>query len=207
MFDRVESGMSSSVAVQTIRFGITMGLAASVIYPVMLFAPLPDILTVLLAALFGPCLIAGSWGLRAFMVLDRRTVWTNLAMIFNALAGAMFTAMLLVQLAVRMGNPDQAQVASLVPIWLGLDVAWDVYIGLGTMLFGIAAISHARLGRTIGVFGVLLGIVLLYLNLWTFPTPPAEAGSLDIGPFVGLWYLAMTLMVLRSLKWAREAAN
>jgi hypothetical protein len=52
--------------------------------------------------------------------------------------------------------------------------------------------------------GFLFGSLVLILNLLTFPTPPAEAGSIDVGPFVGLWYLASTVQAWRSLGWARE---
>jgi hypothetical protein len=47
---------------------------------------------------------------------------------------------------------------------------------------------------------------LLALNLYTFPTPPAEAGLVDPGPAIGLRYLVVTIMVLASLGWARSAA-
>jgi len=42
------------------------------------------------------------------------------------------------------------------------------------------------------------------LNLATFPTPPAEAHLVDLGPAVGLWYLAVSIQMWRSLGWAKE---
>ena len=52
--------------------------------------------------------------------------------------------------------------------------------------------------------GLALGFLVLVLNFYTFPTPPAEAGSIDVGPFVGLWYRAATLQAWRSIAWARD---
>lgn len=171
----------------------------------MVFAPLPLELTVVLASSMGPLLGCASWGLREFLTLHRRALAADLAVASNALAGALLTAMLLVQLAVGVRS-SEGPGRDAVSIWLGLDVAWDIYVGLGTLLFGLAAVRHPRLGRLVGSAGVVIAVGLLVLNLYTFPTPPAEAGLVDLGPAVGLWYLVVTVMVLRSLKWARSSA-
>ena len=55
--------------------------------------------------------------------------------------------------------------------------------------------------------GVALGFGLLLFSLYTFPTPPANAGLVDPGPVVGLWYLAVTVQMWRSLNWAQAAAS
>jgi hypothetical protein len=170
----------------------------------MIFAPLPALVTVVLASSMGPLLGVASWGLREFLTLDRRTLAADLAAASNALAGALITAMLLVQFAVGIRSGDEPG-SDAVSIWLGLDVAWDVYVGLGTLLFGVAALRHPQLGRLIGGAGIAIAVGLLALNLYTFPTPPANAGLVDLGPAVGLWYLVVTIRVLASLGWARSA--
>jgi hypothetical protein len=164
----------------------------------------PELVAVVLASSMGPLLGVASWGLREFLTLHRRTLAADLGAAANALAGALITAMLLVQFAVGSRSGDQPG-ADAVSIWLGLDVAWDVYVGLGTFLFGVAALRHPRLGRLIGGAGVAIAVGLLALNLYTFPTPPANAGLVDLGPAVGLWYLVVTIRVLASLGWARSA--
>jgi hypothetical protein len=187
--------------VRAILVGAIAGLATCVAYP-LVQVPLPRLATVILACNIGPLLGVASWGLREFLDLHRRSFVNALAASSNGLAGALLSAMLLVQLAVGIRSADRPT-ADAVSIWLGLDVAWDVYIGLGTLLFSIGAFSHPRLGRVVGVAGVLIALGLLALNLYTFPTPPAAAGLVDLGPAVGLWYLVVTILVLRSLGWAR----
>ena len=88
---------------------------------------------------------------------------------------------------------------SLVGVQLGLDVTWDIFIALGTLLFAISMFRDPRFGWIVGVAGVLIAIALFVLNLWTFPTPPAARNLVDIGPLVGIWYLAVTIMMLRWL--------
>lgn len=117
-----------------------------------------------------------------------------IAAVANTAAAVELVAMALVQIAVKAVDPHPAR--SLVAVWLGLDVAWDVFGAAGTILFGIAIWRHARVGRIIGLAGALAGLVLLVLNIATFPTPPAEAGWFDAGPFVALWYLVLLVRIL-----------
>jgi hypothetical protein len=83
-------------------------------------------------------------------------------------------------------------------------VAWDVYFAVGVALFGASAYTHPRLGRVIGAVGVLVAVALVALNVATFPIPPASAGSFDLGPAAGLWYLVVTIQIARSLDWAKQ---
>ena len=198
-----------------IRVGIYAGLAASVIYPVMIFAPLPKKITVIFASLFGPLLLVASLGLYFFLKAHRKTVTGQLAVISNIIASAMVSLMLIVQLSVNLsmaGLMDSAgegiSEATKKWIWqvvdkvqLGMDVSWDIFIAIGTILFGVTMMKHPRFGKIFGLLGFLIGHFLLVFNLSTFPTPPGDAGLIDLGPVVGLWYLVSALLVLRSLKW------
>lgn len=195
--------MKTSVELRWIQFGIVGGFCASFLYPVLLFAPLPVALTATAASLLGPAIGLGSVGLARLLGLERRSVAATLGAYANVIAGALFSAMALVQLAVRYGTTSSLS-GELVGVWLGLDVAWDVYIGLGTLCFAASMLGHPRFGRAFALSGLLAGGLVLLLNLATFPTPPAEAGSVDVGPLVGLWYLAATIQTWRSLGWARR---
>jgi len=194
--------MNDHVEIRWIRAGIVGGLAASVLYPVLLFAPFPLPITAAVASFLGPAIGIGSLGLHRLIRLDAPSVTAALGALLNIVAGALFTAMALVQLAVRARAPESA--GDLVGVWLGLDVAWDIYIGLGTLAFGWAMRRHPRFGWPFSAVGLLLGLLVIVLNLIPFPTPPTSAGSFDIGPLVGLWYLASTVQAWRSLSWARQ---
>ena len=196
---------NNSIELRWIRLAIGLGIATSVVYPSLIFLPLSQLLTIALAAAVGPLLGLASLGLYRFLRLHQPSVSAQLAAACNFLGGALFSTMLLVQLAVRLravGQPIDRQV---VAVWLGLDVAWDVYIALGTALFAWAMWSHPRLGRGFAISGILLAVLLLAFNFYSFPEPPGESNLIDLGPFVGLWYLAVTIQMWRSLSWARQA--
>jgi hypothetical protein len=187
---------------EVVQLGAIAGAATCLIYAAIVAASPSGLTAAVLAAAIGPLLGGASWGLREFINVDHRRLSSDLGAGANALAGALLSASLLVQLAVKHETGDDPG-AEFEAVWLGLDVAWDAYIGLGTILFGVSALAHPRLGRFLGLPGIAIGAALLVLNLASFPTPPADADSIDIGPLVGLWYLAVTLVMFRSLSWVR----
>jgi len=185
------------------RIAVVTGLATCLVYPAIVFFPLPRLCLVVLAAFLGPLFGVISMGLGRFLQIPRSSVPAQIAVAFNFAAGALVSAMLLLQLAVK-ARPQGPAYSELVGIWLGLDVAFDVYIGLGTGLFALAMLRHPRFGIWLGVPGLVVSGLLLILNLYTFPTPPGDAGLVDIGPLVALWYLAVIIQVWRSLRWAES---
>ena len=198
-----------------VRIGIYAGLAVSIIYPLMIFAPLPQKLTVIFASLFGPLFMLASLGLYYFLSAHRKTITAQLAVLSNIVASVLVTLMLIVQLSVNLSMDklmasSEAEISEQTLRWiwrvvdkiqLGIDVSWDVFIAIGTILFGVAMMKHPRFGKIFGLLGFLVGHLLLVFNLATFPTPPGNAGLIDLGPAAGLWYLAAALLILRSLRW------
>jgi hypothetical protein len=152
-------------------------------------------------------LAAASLGLYHVLAESGNLIVLQLAVLFNTLGAAIFTTMLLVQLAighqlrsVEQGAMDLASLrTALVGVQLGMDVAWDVFISLGTLLFAISMVRDARFGAILGIAGIVIAVALLILNLSTFPTPPAAKNLLDLGPLLGLWYLVVTIMMIRWL--------
>lgn len=193
----------SASELRWIRAGVVAGLWACFAYPLAVFVPLPMWISATLAASFGPALAVACVGLWRFIQLQEVSVAAAAAAGLNAIGGALFTAMLLVQMAVGVAAGDHPE-RPLQAVWLGLDVAWDVYLGCGTALFGFSMLRHARFGWVFGGSGIAIALALLSLNLCSFPVPPANAGLIDLGPAAGLWYLAVTLRTWQSLPWAQE---
>ena len=80
-------------------------------------------------------------------------------------------------------------------IHYGLDVAWDAYIFLGTFFFALAMFTHASFGKFFSISGVVVALAMICINFFSFPIPPSSAGLIDMGPFIGLWYLAVTIRI------------
>ncbi len=157
----------------------------------------------LLASIFGVGFALGGIALHLGVTGEASPRLSLLGAIANTAAAVELLAMALVQIAVTTVAPHPGRTMG--AIWLGLDVAWDVFGGAGTVLFGFALWRRPGAGRALGLAGIVLGVLLLILNIGTFPIPPANAGWFDIGPFVALWYLVLALHVLW-LAWPRRAA-
>jgi len=193
-----------------IKSGIISGLLVSLIYPALIFTPLPKIVQTFLVMLFGPLLALSSAGLYHFIILHKKSLAVTAAVVSNIIAGVLITTMLLVQIAIRTSQPPVIDETSkwiwksLNQVHLGLDVAWDVYIFFGTLLFGVSMFKHPKLGKIISLIGIIISVMMIILNAVSFPIPPGDAGLIDLGPLVGIWYLVVTILIIFNLKWVDE---
>jgi hypothetical protein len=175
------------------------GLLANVAYALAASEALGEVATPIAASLFGPLIAGASVALYLLLASERATLAGLLAAVANVAAGALVTAMMLVQVAV---NDVEAGLSPAVNdafehVEFGLDLSWDVFLVAGTMLFSCAMLADRRFGRRFALPGIALAAGLYALNFATFPTPPASEGLVDLGPLVGLWYAAVSVQALR----------
>ena len=196
------------VILNWINIGIICGLLVSIIYPLLQF--ISDLtLGVILAASMGILLSLASAGLYYFIQINKKSIASTIALFSNIIAGALLTQMFLVQLAIRSSKPKLIEESgkwiwnSLNHIHYGLDVAWDVYIFLGTFLFAISIYKHPKLGKIFSIAGILISLLMIITNVISFPVPPSEE-YMDFGPFIGLWYLGITIKIMLSKKWIHQ---
>jgi hypothetical protein len=171
-----------------------------------------------LASVFGPSLAIASIGLYRILRLRVRTVSLDLGVGANVAAGVAVTLMLFAQLGLKQWFDHHVSAGAFdVPaavsgadletakgIYLGLDVAWDLFLAIGSALLAWNMRHHPRFGHLFAWSGIAIAAALLALNLVAFPEPPGDAGSVDLGPLVGLWYLAVTIRMVTSLRWVYD---
>ena len=173
-----------------INIGIICGLLVSIIYPLLQFISNLT-LGVILAASMGILLSLASVGLYYFIQIHKKSIAAKIALVSNIIAGALLTQMFLVQLAIKSSRPELIDESSkwiwntINHVHYGLDVAWDVYIFLGTILFAISIFHHPKLGKIFSITGILISLLMIVTNIISFPIPPAEE-YFDFGPFIGL---------------------
>ena len=79
-------------------------------------------------------------------------------------------------------------------VQLGADVAFDIFYSLGIILISIVIVRTRGLGRVVGAYGLVVATGLLALNIGFFPTPPAAAGSVDLGPATIGWWIGLFVL-------------
>ena len=193
------SGDAIVVPARTALIVGVCGLLANVAYVLTASEALGDVGTRIAASVVGPLIAAFSVVLYDLLAAERPTLAGRLAAFANVAAGALLTAMVLVQIAV---NDVEAGLSPAVNdafehVEFGLDLSWDVFLVAGTILFGCSMLADRRFGRAFALPGIMVAAALYVLNFATFPTPPAAEGLVDLGPVVGLWYAAVSVHVLR----------
>ncbi|MCG3118854.1 MAG: hypothetical protein ALAOOOJD_01133 [bacterium] len=210
--------MNQSMTLAWVKVGGWCGLLGIVSYLLAAFAPLPDTLGFAAAFAFGPLLAISAMGLYHGLAAHRNSPSLQIATVFAIGGGITVLIMLTTQQAIfeimrtTLEKADQPAVKEqwqkirdgLNAVHLGIDVAWDVLIATATILFGYHMLKHPAFGKMIGGLGMLFGTLLIVFNLNYFPVPPADANSIDWGPFVALWFVAVFVLLLRSVGWVRE---
>ncbi|MCK6543465.1 hypothetical protein L6Q79_12375 [bacterium] len=79
---------------------------------------------------------------------------------------------------------------------MGLDVVWDMFIGTSFLCYAIVMRRHPYFGWIWTLPFGLLAILLIVLNAATFPWPPSEMGLFDVGPFCGLFMIAIHVRMI-----------
>ena len=172
--------------------------------------PVPDGIVMVLAFAFGPLLGLSFLGLFHALSAGSDGPALRFGVVLGILAGATVTVMLVMQVGNNMFLDQQlaeadAEVvkesARLVHravnrVQMLIDVAWDVFICGAGFLIGLSMLRNPAFGRILGGTGMVASAALLYLNLETFPVPPAYAGSVDLGPLLAVWFLVVYVRVL-----------
>ena len=195
--------------------GFICGILAGISYGISIGVSLPPQIAYPIFWAFGPLLCAGAPGLYFFIKHYQKSIPLQIGTLFLIIAGASVTMMGTMQAAVRAlfrtvslegaGAVSQEawdlayRVAD--TLQLGVDVAWDIFIFTSVILLGIAMLKHPKLGWFFGLPGCLIAFLGLVFNIYTFPYNPGTQGLIDVGPFMGLWFFAVSIKVIFSLKW------
>jgi hypothetical protein len=179
----------------------------------VVFKPFPWTVGRILFFAFGPLSIISVVGFFHATRRDAGRILHSLGTLFLIIAGVIVNLMAVVQdtqftvlgRQIRQA-PDEVTRGLLERIlWgvnvvqSGLDVSWDIFISLGTIFLAISLMRHPAFGRVWTAVGALVAAAALGLNLLTFPTAPAAAGLVDLGPGVGAWYGVVLLLLLRDM--------
>lgn len=195
-----------------VRIGGISGILSIVCYfSVAVFSFIPDAVALLIAFAFPLLWIIAFMGLYRFLKAENHTASLEIGYLFGIIGAAIACTFLVVQQAnfiwheqaLERATTEEASALALAAfrganrVQAGMDVAFDIFITVSWLLFGINIAWNSRFPRLLGWIGSALAAGLLALNMITFPDAPAEAGLFDLGPFLGLWALVIFIWFTR----------
>lgn len=166
---------------------------------------IPETISRLMGFTFPLLWIIGFMGLYSFLKRESHTPTLEIAYLFGIIGAALAGTFIVVQQAnfiwhdLAMSSAITEESKALVKatfkganrVQAGMDVAFDIFITISWFLFGINLARKQIFRKLMGWITCLLSAGLLILNMITFPTAPAEAGLIDLGPFLGLLILVV----------------
>ena len=194
--------------------GIICGILADVVYAVSVAVEMPLRVQYPIFWFFGPLLVVAAVGLYHFLAQHRKTLAGQLGALYLIIAGSLVTLVGTMQGVARYSlgrvEPEGTDEAAM-EIWrlasraantsqAGADLAWDMFIFSAMIFLGFAMLRNPYFGRVIGFAGILVGLMGLAFNLYTWPANPGTAGLVDAGPFAGLWFLVVAIQQVRRFK-------
>ena len=189
--------------------GGVCGIIGTIFYILAVAVPMPERIAYLLAVMWPVLSIVFAYSLYRVIASNGDGMMNQLALLFAIVGFAMVAMMISVQLAVRMGIaeymggtiPGEENLHGIIRqalrlVDMGIDVAWDIFIGSSLVCLSVALVSHPRFGRAWGIPSALFGAGLIGLNVVTFPWPPNTRGLFDLGPFIGLFIILLSTRML-----------
>ena len=186
------------------KIGAISGILSIVFYiSAAAFSFLPDAIARLFGFSFPLLWIISYMGLYSFLKQERDSASLQIAYLFGIIGGALACTLIVIQQGNIMWHNEAMETATsdgakslLKATFRGvnrvqatMDVAFDIFITISWILFGINIARSKSFNVVLGYLGSSIALTLLTLNLYTFPNGPSEAGLIDGGPFLGLWAL------------------
>lgn len=213
--------VQNNLARRFVLAGIICGILADIVYFVSATIGLPLRIAFPVFWSFGPLLIVAAVGIYYFLSLKGKSAALVLGTLFMIIAGALVTLMGTMQgsyrLAMQEIKPERVNVTAKMAwdmavtaadsLQLGADLAWDIFIFSSMVLLGLTMRGDIRLGKITGSLGIIIGLLGLGFNIYTFPTPPGNAGLIDVGPLAGLWFLLVTIQMIRGFKTIKDGGD
>ena len=209
--------MNSQVSLsnQWVLIGTGAGIIANVLFPVLIFVPLPSYLEVFGAAMFGICYSLIGFGVHHFLKVHKPNLLSQIAALFILISGILFNVMLMVQLTFKgyleiFYNQVQTKnetdlldwiTKTVDPIHLGLQFSNDFFTACAMILLGLVMFSHRSFGKIWSMTGISIAITLVVVKCYSFPMTPGEKGiPYFLGPLISIWFLAVCIQCLRLRK-------
>ena len=197
-----------------IKIGIIFTLLSAISYPVLHYVAMGFKVELLLILIFAFSIAMSATGIYHFLALNKKSPCLELGVRLNILAALVFA--IAGSIGISLHSPlegilvqgDQSFTYALAErILMGLGFTWKMLFGLGLIFLGKASINHPKTGKILPLLGILFGLFILVVNFIAFPIEPENAGMVSMGPFVPIWHVLLTVIMVLSGKWINDRTS
>lgn len=186
-------------------FGGLSGIVGTLCYVAAIAIPMSNKATFAVAICWPLLSIVFAFSLFRYIAVSSNSASNQFAFLMACHAFTLVAAMLAIQLAVRSGieeqlanaSPEQQELLQQIKrsvrlVDMGIDVAWDMFIGASLLFLSFALKGNKGYGLWWGITSAILAVSLIVLNVITFPWPPDSRDLFDIGPLVGVFIITVS---------------
>ena len=174
------------------------GIVGTLNYIIAITIPFSPAVSFLLAMSWPILSLIFAYSVYKYIAVYKQSFNNQLAFLFTGVAFIQVSIMIAIQLVVKTGmeesiinasGPEKDTLllilASLRWVDLGVDLAWDLFLGIALLLLSLVIKGHPKFGFWWSIPLAILGIAVIATNLYTFPNPPDTRGLIDVGPLIG----------------------
>ena len=197
------------------------GIIGTLNYIIVITLPFSPSITFSFAMSWPILTIIFAFSVYKYFAMYKQTISNQLAFLFTCIAFILVGIMLSIQLVVQTGleesiiNASGVEKDTLILIskslrWvdLGVDLAWDMFLGVALILLSFVIKRHPKFGLWWSIPLAILALAVVILNLFTFPNPPETMGVIDVGPIIGTFIIIFaTRIVYLGIKMKSDSAE
>ena len=209
--------MSQKQNSRQLLIGSTCGILGTISYIVAITFQVTPAFGFLLITIWSMASIIFAFSIYKYIAIDKQSISNQLAFLFTIISFVLVYIMLSIQIGLKTGINDVIErtsnsekrllmliLSSTDWIHLGIDLAWDMFLGVSLFLLSIAIKRHSKFGIQWSIPMVVLALSMIVINLYTFPYTPKSQGIFDIGPLIGTF---MIIFAARAMQISFQMKN
>jgi len=198
--------MKNNQTYQLLLFGSVLSVIGTICYIIAVTLTVPAHIGFLLVTIWPISAIIFAFAIYKYIKIKRQSIFNQLALLFTVIAFVLVYIMLSIQIGLNVGigdainnaNSNEKEILTLIVnstqwIHLGIDLAWDMFLGISLILLSFAIKGLKKFGIKWTIPMALLGISVILINLYTFPYTPESKGLIDIGPIIGTFMIIFAI--------------
>ena len=194
---------------QQLLIGSICGIIGTISYIIAIMFPFAPAVGFLLISIWPIATIIFAFSIYKYIAIDKQSISNQLAFLFTTIAFVLAYIMLSIQIGLKTGigdaianaNGNEEEILYLILsstewVHLGIDLAWDMFLGVSLLLLSVAIKGHPKFGIWWSIPMAILGLSVIIVNLYTFPYPPQSQGIFDIGPLIGTFMIIFAIRAM-----------